>query len=434
MKALLAKQKMINKVILIPEYKIKPNPYQPRKVFDDEKIDQLATSIAQYGLLQPITVLPMEDGNYQLVAGERRLLACRKLRMQEVPAILTSMDEERSSALALIENIQRCDLNYFEEAMAIQKLMKMVGHTQQAVAKKLGKNQSTIANKLRLLQFSEEVREAILAANLTERHARALLNLNEQGDEVLLKAVKEISEKEMNVSQTEKYIAQLIGKKEEKPKKKELFVVKDLKIFFNTIDKALETMKLSGIEAKTQMQEEEDEVGVSSSFAAVFIYFNVAFLFNVRYRNIAIGNAGKICFTGKEFIQSKIFAGLIQIKFGIKAEFWKLEIYISIFYRFAVLLRKNFFHAFLIEQRFQRVTLFWKDKVHGLTVHKWNLKHGVVIGFIIRTAFKFLVHIGYINLFPVSKGKFSGCVVFCFKVVCPCTFKIESVDDGEYLI
>ena len=160
----------------------------------------------------------------------------------------------------------------------------------------------------------------------------------------------------------------------------------------------------------------------------------MAFLFNVRYRNIAIGNAGKICFTGKEFIQSEIFAGLIQIKFGIKAEFWKLEIYISIFYRFTVLLRKNFFHAFLIEQRFQRVTLFWKDKVHGLTVHKWNLKHGVVIGFIIRTAFKFLVHIGYIDLFPVSKGKFSGCVVFCFKVVCPCTFKIESVDDGEYLI
>ena len=173
MKALLTKQKMINKVILIPEYKIKPNPYQPRKVFDEEKIEQLATSIAQYGLLQPITVLPMEDGNYQLVAGERRLLACRRLKMQEVPAILTSMDEERSSALALVENIQRCDLNYFEEAMAIQKLMKMVGYTQQAVAKKLGKNQSTVANKLRLLQFSEEVREAILEAGLTERHARA---------------------------------------------------------------------------------------------------------------------------------------------------------------------------------------------------------------------------------------------------------------------
>ena len=258
MKALLTKQKMINKVILIPEYKIKPNPYQPRKVFDEEKIEQLATSIAQYGLLQPITVLPMEDGNYQLVAGERRLLACRRLKMQEVPAILTSMDEERSSALALVENIQRCDLNYFEEAMAIQKLMKMVGYTQQAVAKKLGKNQSTVANKLRLLTLTPE-QQQLLEAGLTERHARALLNLNEQGDELLLEAIRTISAKEMNVSQTEKYIAQLQGK-EEKPKEKRLFVVKDLRIFINTIDKALETMKLSGIQAQTQMQEEEDEL------------------------------------------------------------------------------------------------------------------------------------------------------------------------------
>lgn len=259
MKALLAKQKMINKVVLIPEHRIKPNPYQPRRVFDQEKIEQLAASIAQYGLLQPITVLPLEDGSYQLVAGERRLLACRRLRMQEVPAILTTMDEERSSALALVENIQRCDLNFFEEAAAIQKLMKMGGYTQQAVAKKLGKNQSTIANKLRLLQFSEPVREAILAANLTERHARALLNLNEQGDEPLLQAIKAIQEREMNVAQAEKYIAQLEGK-QDKPEGKRLFIVKDLRIFLNSIDKALETMKLSGIRAKTQMQEENDEV------------------------------------------------------------------------------------------------------------------------------------------------------------------------------
>ena len=259
MKALLAKQKMINKVVLIPEHRIKPNPYQPRRVFDQEKIEQLAASIAQYGLLQPITVLPLEDGSYQLVAGERRLLACRRLRMQEVPAILTTMDEERSSALALVENIQRCDLNFFEEAAAIQKLMKMGGYTQQAVAKKLGKNQSTIANKLRLLQFSEPVREAILAANLTERHARALLNLNEQGDEPLLQAIKAIQEREMNVAQAEKNIAQLEGK-QDKPKEKRLFIVKDLRIFLNSIDKALETMKLSGIRAKTQMQEENDEV------------------------------------------------------------------------------------------------------------------------------------------------------------------------------
>ncbi len=264
MKALLPKQKIVNKVMLIPEYRIKPNPHQPRRVFDEEKIEQLATSIAQYGLLQPITVLPLEDGNYQLVAGERRLLACRKLRMQEVPAILTSMDEERSSALALVENIQRCDLNFFEEAVAIQKLMKMGGYTQQAVAQKLGKNQSTVANKLRLLQFSDPVREAILNAGLTERHARALLNLNGRGDELLLQAVREITQRQLNVSQTERYVAGVVDKlsqdKEDKPRSKRLFIVKDLRIFLHSIDKALETMKLSGIKAKTQMQEEEGEV------------------------------------------------------------------------------------------------------------------------------------------------------------------------------
>lgn len=261
MKALLAKQKTINKVVLIPEHKILPNPYQPRKVFDAEKIEQLASSIAQYGLLQPITLLPLENGYYQLVAGERRLLACRKLKMQEIPAILTSMDEERSSALALIENIQRCDLNYFEEAMAIQKLMKMAGYTQQAVAKKLGKNQSTVANKLRLLQFSKEIQEEIVNHGLTERHARALLCLNDQGDEVILSAIKTIAEKEMNVAQTERYLAQLQGKQQQKQRdRNRLFVVRDLRIFLNTIDKALETMRLSGIKAQTQVQEESDEL------------------------------------------------------------------------------------------------------------------------------------------------------------------------------
>ena len=253
------KKEETKKELTLPIDKIEPNPDQPRNQFDEDTLQELADSIKQYGMLQPILVTPKDDF-YEIIAGERRWRAAKQAGLNEVPVMIRKYNENEIVEIALIENIQRCDLNYFEEAMAIQKLMKMVGHTQQAVAKKLGKNQSTIANKLRLLQFSEEVREAILAANLTERHARALLNLNEQGDEVLLKAVKEISEKEMNVSQTEKYIAQLIGKKEEKPKKKELFVVKDLKIFFNTIDKALETMKLSGIEAKTQMQEEEDEV------------------------------------------------------------------------------------------------------------------------------------------------------------------------------
>ena len=260
MKALLMKQKVINKVMLIPEDKIVPNPYQPRKVFDEEKLEQLAVSISQYGLLQPITVLQLDSGQYQLIAGERRLLACRKLKMKEIPVILTTMDDERCSALALVENIQRCDLNFFEEAAAIQKLMKVSGRTQQEIAKKLGKNQSTVANKLRLLQFSGKVQEAILAAQLTERHARALLNLNEQGDEVILTAVGAISERHLTVSQSEKYISHLLGREEKPSKGKKLFVVKDLKIFFNTIDRAVETMKLSGIEAETKMDDEEEEV------------------------------------------------------------------------------------------------------------------------------------------------------------------------------
>ena len=257
MKALLTKQKMINKVILIPEYKIKPNPYQPRKVFDEEKIEQLATSIAQYGLLQPITVLPMEDGNYQLVAGERRLLACRRLKMQEVPAILTSMDEERSSALALVENIQRCDLNYFEEAMAIQKLMKMVGYTQQAVAKKLGKNQSTVANKLRLLRLSPDCTRLLCAHDLSERHARALLRLAAEEDR--LHALQTIIRRGCNVAQSEALIEEMLKRKQTSPRLP-TYVVKDVRIFLNTIRHSLGLMQRAGVEADMQREDTEENI------------------------------------------------------------------------------------------------------------------------------------------------------------------------------
>ena len=250
MKALLTKQKMINKVILIPEYKIKPNPYQPRKVFDGEKIEQLATSIAQYGLLQPITVLPMEDGNYQLVAGERRLLACRRLKMQEVPAILTSMDEERSSALALVENIQRCDLNYFEEAMAIQKLMKMVGYTQQAVAKKLGKNQSTVANKLRLLTLTPEQQQLCTASHLSERHARAALRLPEGRRTA---ALEKMARDKMSVRQADRLVDQMLAAPNgPSPCRRTIPMVRDVRFFVNTLQHAVDLMTQKGIAATTR--------------------------------------------------------------------------------------------------------------------------------------------------------------------------------------
>lgn len=258
MKALLSKQKIVNKVILLPIEQVTPNPYQPRKVFEEEKLEQLAASIAQYGLLQPITVTQLLDGNYQLVAGERRLMACKKLKLDTIAAIIVDMDEESSSAMALVENIQRCDLNFFEEAVAIDKLMKITGQTQQVIAGRLGKNQSTIANKLRLLQLSPNVRQAILSANLTERHARALLPLIEKGDDALINAVKLLQEKQFNVAQTEQYVRSFFEEKKKKDASHKLFIVKDLRIFVNSIDKAVKTMQLSGIEAKTDMEEEED--------------------------------------------------------------------------------------------------------------------------------------------------------------------------------
>ena len=259
MKALLAKQKMINKVVLIPEHRIKPNPYQPRRVFDQEKIEQLAASIAQYGLLQPITVLPLEDGSYQLVAGERRLLACRRLRMQEVPAILTTMDEERSSALALVENIQRCDLNFFEEAAAIQKLMKMGGYTQQAVAKKLGKNQSTIANKLRLLRLSPDCCRLLTEHDLTERHARALLRLEDE--EERLNALHHIIRQHLNVAQTEQYIDKRLSQLQATPPSgRRVFLLKDVRLFLNSLDRGLRLVREAGIGAESRREDTEDAI------------------------------------------------------------------------------------------------------------------------------------------------------------------------------
>ena len=238
---------------------IHANRQQPRKHFEKMQLEELRDSICQFGILQPLILRREEDGSYMILAGERRFRAAVMAGLTKVPALVREASEEEAGMIALVENIQRENLGYIEEAKAYQTLMETYSIPQQELARKLGKNQSTVANKLRLLQFSEEVREAILEAGLTERHARALLNLNEQGDELLLEAIRTISAKEMNVSQTEKYIAQLQGK-EEKPKEKRLFVVKDLRIFINTIDKALETMKLSGIQAQTQMQEEEDEL------------------------------------------------------------------------------------------------------------------------------------------------------------------------------
>lgn len=254
------KQKTISRVLLLNIREISSNPYQPRSQFEPRALQELADSISQNGLLQPVTVREWENG-YQLIAGERRLMACKMLGMEQIPAIVNRVDDEKSAVFALIENLQRKDLNYFEEAQGIQTLMQTSGMSQQEVAKKLGKAQSTVANKLRLLFFGEDLRQKMLDNGLTERHARALLRL--PNERLVNEAIQHIVAERLNVGESESYIESLLTAVPEKPPSKpatRLFVVKDLRIFMNTITKAVSTMRLAGIEVDTSKEEDEEYI------------------------------------------------------------------------------------------------------------------------------------------------------------------------------
>ena len=254
------KQKTISRVLLLNIREISSNPYQPRSQFEPRALQELADSISQNGLLQPVTVREWENG-YQLIAGERRLMACKMLGMEQIPAIVNRVDDEKSAVFALIENLQRKDLNYFEEAQGIQTLMQTSGMSQQEVAKKLGKAQSTVANKLRLLFFGEDLRQKMLDNGLTERHARALLRL--PNERLVNEAIQYIVAERLNVGESESYIESLLTAVPEKPPSTpatRLFVVKDLRIFMNTITKAVSTMRLAGIEVDTSKEEDEEYI------------------------------------------------------------------------------------------------------------------------------------------------------------------------------
>ena len=254
------KQKTISRVLLLNIREISSNPYQPRSQFEPRALQELADSISQNGLLQPVTVREWENG-YQLIAGDRRLMACKMLGMEQIPAIVNRVDDEKSAVFALIENLQRKDLNYFEEAQGIQTLMQTSGMSQQEVAKKLGKAQSTVANKLRLLFFGEDLRQKMLDNGLTERHARALLRL--PNERLVNEAIQYIVAERLNVGESESYIESLLTAVPEKPPSKpatRLFVVKDLRIFMNTITKAVSTMRLAGIEVDTSKEEDEEYI------------------------------------------------------------------------------------------------------------------------------------------------------------------------------
>ena len=245
------------KVEKIAIEKIVPNPYQPRKTFDDEGLADLSASIAQYGVLQPLLVAPAENGDYMLIAGERRLRASKMAELKEVPVIISQYTSQQIAEIALIENLQREDLHYLEEAEGYEQLMEQFHLTQEAMATRVGKKQSTIANKLRLLKLSAKVREELRSAGLTERHARALLKIKDEAQQLEVLAV--VVKNAYNVRQTEQYIEKLLEEKQPE-KKKRMLIVNDVRVYLNSIKQVVNTIKTAGIPCEMEQTLENDEV------------------------------------------------------------------------------------------------------------------------------------------------------------------------------
>lgn len=241
-------------VQLLPVESVAPNPAQPRTQFDEQELEQLAQSILQNGLLQPISVRALPEHRYELISGERRLRACKSLGQATIKAIVIEADDRQSAVFAMIENLQREQLSFFDEARGIHELIFQWHVTQEEAAIKLGMAQSTLANKLRLLRLEPEIQRLVAEHGLTERHARALLKVT--GADRRRDVIAAIARKKMNVSQTERYIEDFLQPTQPAPQR--LLVVKDLRIFINTIDRAVSTMKQAGIEAKVDQCDDGD--------------------------------------------------------------------------------------------------------------------------------------------------------------------------------
>jgi len=235
--------------------RIKPNPAQPRRIFDPVGLQELADSIRQHGILQPLTVRKTAEG-LELVAGERRLRAARLAGLREVPCIVITVDEAQSGMLALVENLQRRDLDYLEEAEGLANLMERYGLSQEQAAMKVGKSQSAVANKLRLLKHPPAVLEALRRTGLTERHARALLRLPE-GER--LSAVEHIARRGWTVAQAEQYIDARLQEAppERRPAK---FLFRDVRVFLNSLDRSLEMIRSAGIDCACGREDTEQEI------------------------------------------------------------------------------------------------------------------------------------------------------------------------------
>ena len=246
----------------IPVDDIVANPYQPRQSVDARGLEDLAASIAQHGVLQPIIVRPVGSA-FELVAGQRRVQAARMAGLHTVPAVITGVDDEGSGVLALVENLQREDLGFLEEAAALARLVTEFGLSQSDLARRLGRSQSTIANKLRLLRLAPEVQSRLGAGGFSERHARALLALREA--QVQLRVLDEIKAKELTVRQTEALVERLVADQvaagaanKSKPAQSWRVVFRDARIISNTFRAAVERLEQSGMQADFEEIERDD--------------------------------------------------------------------------------------------------------------------------------------------------------------------------------
>ena len=250
---------MPEEVQRIATEKLLPTPYQPRKQFKSEDLLSLAESIKENGILQPLLARRINNSDYyEIIAGERRLRAAILANLATVPCLIVDCDYEESAVYSIIENIQRSDLSFFEEAQAISQMQNHFGMTQEQIAKRLGKSQSALSNKLRLLKLPADVRYFIEKEGLTERHARALLKL--ESEKQMWTALNLIKDKGWNVQQTEEYINSVTNKAVKPHKNNIVKIFKDVRIFVNTVNKAINTMKEAGIPAESNKTETDDYI------------------------------------------------------------------------------------------------------------------------------------------------------------------------------
>ena len=249
------------RAVYLPIENVRPNPYQPRRKMDKDSLEDLCASIKQYGLMQPVVVRQINECDYELIAGERRLRACRMAGMSQISAVVVRVGGTDSAVMALIENIQRENLGYIEEAEAFCTLLSEHGITQEELAERLGKSQSTIANKIRILKLSPEIRQKLCENNLSERHARAILRLSDEKSRI--RALNTIISRGLNVMKSEELVEDMLKSENQDkitPKPYDIRVFRDVRIFSNTIRQAVDMMKKSGIAAKSTKVENEEYI------------------------------------------------------------------------------------------------------------------------------------------------------------------------------